>query len=137
MKNLRKKSRPSKDLKQESKVILFTEKALKEVENYFFKKAALEVRKFAKPSQIENILTEELMEFCNTVSEFYQISAVCEMAAAIKDFASTTFWVPVIYKHSPLACSIINESHCYSKIAKHLGVETIWRYILKVWFVSL
>ena len=44
--------------KQVSKIILFTENELKEAENYFFKKAPLEVKKFAKPSQYEKIFTE-------------------------------------------------------------------------------
>ena len=58
VKNLRKKGRPLQDLKQVSKVILFTERELKEAENYFFKKATLEVKKFAKPIQYEKISTE-------------------------------------------------------------------------------
>ena len=43
VKNLRKKGRPLQE------VILFTKNELKEAENYFFKKATLEVKKFAKP----------------------------------------------------------------------------------------
>ena len=58
VKNLRKKGRPLQDLKQVSKVILFTENKLKEAENYFFKKATLEVKKFGKPSQYEKISAE-------------------------------------------------------------------------------
>ena len=46
------------DLKQVSKVILFTENELKEADNQFFKKATLEVTKFPKPSQYEKISTE-------------------------------------------------------------------------------
>ena len=57
------------------------------------------------------------------------------MTAVIKDLTFTTFCVPVIYRHSPLAYSIINEIHWYSNVAKHSGVETIWRYVLKVCFI--
>ena len=57
------------------------------------------------------------------------------MTAVMKDLASTTFCVAVIYRHSPLAYSIINEIHWYSNIAKNSGVETIWRYLLH--FVQL
>ena len=42
------------------------------------------------------------------------------------------FCVPVIYRHSPLVFSIINEIHWHSNVAKHSGVETIWRYVLKI-----
>ena len=57
VKNLRKKRIPLQDLKKVSKVILFTENELKG-ENCFFKKASLEVKKFAKPKQFEKISTE-------------------------------------------------------------------------------
>ena len=137
VKNLRKKGRPLKDLKQVSKVILFTENELKEVDNYFFKKATLEVKKFAKPSQYEKISTEakEILYYKGRILPTDGISAACEMTAVMKNLASTTSCVPVIYRHSPLAYSIIKEIHCYSNVAKHPGVEAIWRYVLKVCFI--
>ena len=55
VKNLRKKGRSLQDLKQVSKVTLFTENGLKEPENYFFKKATLKVKKFGKPSQYKKM----------------------------------------------------------------------------------
>ena len=100
------------DLKQVSKVILFTENELKEAENYFFKKATLKVKKFAKLSQYEKISTEAngILYHNGRVLPTDGISAACERKAVMKDLASTTFCVPVIYRHSPLAYSIINES---------------------------
>ena len=106
-------------------------------ENYFFKKATLEVKKFAKPSQYEKISTEAkgILYYSGRILPTDGISAACEMTAVMKDLVSTTFCVPVIYRHSPLAYSIINEIHWYSNVAKHSGVETIWRYVLKVYFI--
>ena len=137
VKNLRKKGRPLQDLKQVSKVILFTDNELKEAANYFFKKATLEVKKFAKPGQYEKISTEVkgILYYNGRILPTDGIRAVCEMTAVTKDLASTTFCVPVIYRHSPLAYSIINEIHWYSNVAKHSEVETIWRYVLKVCFI--
>lgn len=108
-----------------SKLILFTEKELKEAENYFFKKATLKVKKFAKPSQYETISTEAngILYYNQRILSTGGISAACEMTAVMKDLASTTFYVPVIYRH--LAYSIINEIHWYLNVAKHSGVETI------------
>lgn len=57
------------------------------------------------------------------------------MAAVNKNLASTTFSVPAIYRHYSWAYSIINEKHWYSNVPKLSGVETTWRYVLKVWFV--
>ena len=52
----------------------------------------------------------------------------------MQDLASTSFCVPVIDKYSPLAYSIINEIHWHSQVARHSGVETSWRYVLKTAF---
>ena len=59
-------------VKNKCQKLLFTENELKEAENYFFKKAPLEVKKFAKPSQYEKIFLLKLMESCITAAEFYQ-----------------------------------------------------------------
>ena len=46
----------------------------------------------------------------------------------MKDLTATTFCVPVLEKHSPIAYSIISEVHWYNQNAKHGGVETVLRY---------
>ena len=53
------------------------------------------------------------------------------MSTVIKDLAADKFYVPIIYKHSPLVHSLINEVHWHLKAAVHSGVETVWRYVLK------
>lgn len=63
------------------------------------------------------------------------ISAASEMAAVMNDSPSTICCVPVIYRHSPLAYSIINEIHWNSNVAKYSGVETIWRYGSFLYFI--
>ena len=57
------------------------------------------------------------------------------MSDVMKDLSSSTFFVPVIYKHSPLAYSIVNDVHWNSSVAKHSGVETVWKYVLKTAFI--
>ena len=69
---------------------------------------------------------------------FYQneeINAVEKMSTVMLDLSSATFFVPIIDKNSPLAYSIINEIHWYHKEAKHAGVETVNRYVLKVCYI--
>ena len=58
-----------------------------------------------------------------------------EVSTVMKDLCSNTFCVPVIYKHSPLAYSIVNEIHWHADTAKHSGVETVWRYVLKLEYI--
>ena len=59
------------------------------------------------------------------------IEAAGEMSSVMKDLSATTFQVPLGYKHSPLAYSLINEVHWSSMAVKHSGVETVWWYALK------
>ena len=106
---------------------MFTENESKEAENYFFKKETLKVKKLAKPSQYEKISTEAngILYYNGRILPTDRISAACEMTAVMKELASTIFCAPLMYTHSPLAYSIINEIHWYSNVAKHSGVETI------------
>ena len=41
----------------------------------------------------------------------------------------------MIYKHSPLAYSIVNKIHWYLDAAKHSGIEIVWRYVLKLGYI--
>ena len=64
-----------------------------------------------------------------------KINASCEMSTVVKDLCSNTFCVPVIYKHSTLAYNLINEIHWHSDTAKHSGVETVWRCVMKLGYI--
>ena len=57
------------------------------------------------------------------------------MSTVIKDLCSNTFCAPVIYKYSPLAYSRVNEIYWHSDAAKHSGVETVWRCVLKLGYI--
>ena len=57
------------------------------------------------------------------------------MPDVMRDLAASTFCVPILYKHSPLAYSIVNYVHWYSPVASHSGIETVWRYVMKVAFI--
>ena len=89
--NIRKKRRPFQDLKQVSKVILFTVNELKEAENYLFKKATLDIKKFVKPSQYEKISPEANGILCYS------------------DRILATDRISSPHRHSPLANSIHNK----------------------------
>ena len=64
-----------------------------------------------------------------------KINATCGMSTVMKDLCSNTFCLPVNYKNSPLAFSIVNEIHSLLDAAKHSGVETLWRYVLKLGYI--
>ena len=57
------------------------------------------------------------------------------MSTTMKDLCSNTFCVTLIYKHSPLAYSIVNGIHWHSDAAKHSGVEIVCRNVLKLGYI--
>ena len=52
------------------------------------------------------------------------------MTSAMHDLASTSFCVPVLERHSPIAYAIVNV-HWNDRTVRHCGIETMWRYVLK------
>ena len=56
------------------------------------------------------------------------------MTNVMKDLQQTSFCVPIIDKHSPLASSIVTEIHWYN-IAKHAGIETVLRCTLSIAYI--
>ena len=57
------------------------------------------------------------------------------MSDVMIDLSCTTFHVPLADQRSPLAYSIVNEVHWYSKVARHSGVETVLRYTMKYAYI--
>ena len=122
---------------QKSTISELSDEEINLSKQYFFKKATSEVKMYLKPSQYQQITTEkdEILYYNGRILPTENVTAICEMSDVMKDFSSSTFCVPVIYKHSPLAYSIVNDVHWNSKAAKHSGVETVWRYVLKIAFI--
>ena len=96
-------------------------------ENYFFKKATSEVKGFVKEKEYQKISFQKdrILHYKGKILATERINATCKMSTVIKDLCSNSFCVPVTYKHSPLAYSIVNEINWYSDAAKHSGVETV------------
>ena len=104
---------------------------------YFFTKGTLETKGLIKPTQYQNISIEResVLYYSGRILPTGKIKITGEMSTVIKDLAADTFCVPVLYKHSSLAYSLINEMHWHSKAEMHSGVETVWRYALKTGFI--
>ena len=117
------------NLTQVSKVILFTRNELNKAENHFFKMVTLEVKKFARPSQYEMISTKpnEILYYSDRILPPGEISVVYQMAAVMKDLASTTFCVPVIYRHHCMKNHISQVLECHGNSKRpskyHLSIN--------------
>ena len=94
---------------------------IKNAEDYFFRKATMEIKHFNKPS-VYNKFSQEVNGILYYSGRFLPteaINIITPMALSMHDLRSTSFFVPIVDKHSPLAYSIINEVHCYDETVKH------------------
>ena len=107
------------DTKAKLQVIL-SEEEIKNAENYFFQKATAEIKHFMKENQYKRISKEKegILYYTGRILPNQNVTVVGRMTNVMKDLQQTSFCVPIIDKHSPLAYSIVNEIHWYNNIAK-------------------
>ena len=106
-------------------------------ENYFYQKATEEVKEFSKPSKYEKISSEKdkILYYTGRILPNQDIQHTGNPTDIMLDLSSTSFFVPIIHKNSPIAYSIISDIHWYHKVAKHSGVETLMPYVLQKFYV--
>ena len=102
-------------------------------EKYFYGKGTAEVIRFLPKSKYEKISTEKdgLLLYTGRILPESQVTIVGKFTNVMKDLSSDTFLVPVLDRNSPLAYSIATEVHWYHPTARHCGIETTLRYVLK------
>ena len=128
---------PQKFQNNDVNSITLSDEEILAAKEYFFRKATLEVKRFIKPTQYQKISIERdgILYYSGRILPTDNIKITGEMSTVMKDLAADTFCVPIIYQHSLLAYSLVNEVHWHSKAAMHSGVETVWRYVLKTGFI--
>ena len=101
--------------------------------NYFFKKASAEIKHFLPESAYKKISKDRLgiMYYTGRILPSQQFNAKIQLSDVCLDLCRSSFCVPLIDRHSPLAYAFVNEVHWYDPDANHSGVETLWRYVLK------
>ena len=116
-------------------IILYDDE-LVNAEKYFYRKATQELKKFVEKSKLGKISMEKdgILHHVGRILPTDAISVAGRLTTTMKDLTATTFCVPIVDKHSPLAISIINDIHWNSSV-KHSGIETTWRYVLKKVFI--
>ena len=128
---------PQKFQNNDVNSITLSDEEILAAKEYFFRKATLEVKRFIKPTQYQKISIERdgILYYSGKILPTDNIKITGEMSTVMKDLAADTFCVPIIYKHSPLAYSLLNEVHWHSKAAMHSGIETVWKCALKTGFI--
>ena len=116
---------------------IINEANIQEAEAYYFKKATLEIKKFHKKETYKKFSTEcdGILKYNGRILPSGRIEAVGCMSDVMKDLTSTSFCVPLIDRHSPLAYSIAMYFHWYDNTVKHCGIETTLRYMLKYVYI--
>ena len=124
LKNSIKRSEAPPSVSINSSTVIISDEEIKQGENYYFRKSTKEVKKFLKVKDYENISKEQdnILYYTGRILPTEKVIVVGCMTDIMKDLASTSFSVPIIYKHSPIAYSIMSEIHWHSNAAKHSGI---------------
>ena len=114
-----------------------TENEIKEAENYFYKIATQEIKDFVDEKEYKLISSEkgQILYYTGHILSTQKVTSSTELSDVMKDLCATTFVIPIVSRHSPLAYSIINEVHWYHPIGKHRGVETVLRFSMEYAFI--
>ena len=116
-----------------------TKEEIDDAYHYFYSKATQEVIEFSKESEYKSIskMSNGVLHYTGRILPDQRVTTGegVTMTDVMKDLSSTTFCVPIIDAHSPIAYSVVNEVHWSHKVAKHRGVETVFRYVLQVCYI--
>ena len=117
--------------------IILDDAELKAAENYFFKKATLEVKQFYRPGYYQKFAKEVdgILRYSGRILPGSQVEVAGGFTDVMKDLSKTMFCVPVIDKHSPIAYSIAMNYHWTDSNVKHCGIETTLREMLKYVYI--
>ena len=116
----------------EVKVVTLTPEELKLGENYFFRKATAEVKKFSAKKEYENCSVEKegILYFSGRLLNSGHVKAIEEV---MFDLSPVSFFKPIVDRHSPVAYSIMLDTHW--KTVNHLSAVTTYRESLSVAYI--
>ena len=120
------------------KDLALKDEELDRASNYFFRKATDEVKKFVKEDKYMYISSEKngILYYTGRILPDQDINnSLLNLAGVMNDLSKSTFCMPIIDKHSPLAYSIVNEVHWHDPVANHAGVETNLRYTMQYAYI--
>ena len=101
--------------------------------SYYFKKCTAEIQHFVPKKKYEKIsrMKDEVLVYTGRVLSCDDITVTGKFTKTMKDLSTTSFCVPLVDKHSPVAYAIVNDVHWNDKDNSHRGVETTFRAVLK------
>ena len=117
--------------------LLLSDDEIQKASRYYFLKATQEVLHFAKQEDYKDISTlkDGVLHYTGRILPTQAVESVVTLTDVMKDLSTTSFVVPIVDAHSPLAYSIVNEIHWSHEVAQHRGIETVHRYVLQVCYI--
>ena len=117
--------------------LILSDDELNDARRYYFLKATEEVLHFAKKEDYKHLSTfkDGILYYTGRILPTQAVESVVTLTDVMKDLSSTSFVVPIVDAHSPVAYSVINEIHWNHDVAQHRGVETVHRYVLQICFI--
>ena len=105
-------------------------------ESYFFQKATSEIIHFLQPKKYEPIsmMKDGILFYNGRILPDSKITIVGRYTEAMLDLSATSFCVPLLDNHSPIAFSIVSDVHWNSQ-SSHAGIETTLRQVMKKAFI--
>ena len=116
--------------KSEIVVVHLSEEILNAARNYFFKKAALEIKHFVDKSKYEDksVWKDGILYFTGRILPMQEIAREPSLENVSLDLAASTFCVPMTDARSPIAYAVVSEVHWHDPDVNHGGVESVLRY---------
>ena len=117
--------------------ILLTDDELDKAKSYFHLKATSEIQKFSKPTEYEKISKDVkgVLVYSERILPINEVTIVGKATKVMKDLTATSFCVPLVDRHSPIAYSLVSDVHWNHPTARHCGVETVLRYVTQEMYI--
>ena len=114
-----------------------TQNLIGAAKGYFFRKTTLEVKQFvdARKYEKKSALKDDILYHSGRVLAVQEIEGRINLADVCFDLSSSTFCVPITDALSPVAYSIVSETHWFDPDVSHKGVESILRYAQQTAFI--
>ena len=99
--------------------------------HYYFVKVTLEVKHFLPKSEYKNISEEKggVLYYTGRILPTQRVGGDLTLCDVSLDLTKSSFCVPIVDRHSPIAYSIVNEVHWYHPDVWHAGVESALRMV--------
>ena len=114
-----------------------TQNLIGAAKGYFFRKTTLEVKHFVDARKYEkrSAMKDDILYHSGRVLAIQELDGGINLADVCLDLSSNTFCVPITDALSPVAYSIVSDTHWFDPDVNHKGVESILRNAQKTAYI--